>query len=706
MISGRLRSDSVVDFSGGRIALYRLSMTQDVSVAVKGNLRALQTVKVSNRFTFVVPAVSFEQRNCRYALILISTEGDRVLMGEPCYPSYQTSENNVDMVPPAYKGVSAAQGALASMAQPDAVIVDVYLDDLSAKEAMYTDSFAYENGTYLFDQEYRSLLEEQILPHLQLGRQVYIRISVRANEYGYQLPYTISEPPVDFSPQYLAVRLDTVEAQQAFCAALNYILQPFSSQRTGIAGVILGHSIDNSLQYHYAGMISLQEYLQTVVNVVLHTQNVVRTHVPQMRLYLPVSDTQYPSYYSSYDLDGVYATSMLLDGIARMLEDIGRGTFTFSPLLEMHSVPFDLTKQTWQTEENTEVEPLQYTDRQEQFTPEELVQPLQAYESVDDGCAVIWIPPAACAETPWMFSYIYFYYAMQIPQVNTFFVQLEQKQMSETIATLLSQIDTVYSSQVTRFALPYLDVTSFDTLIKQEKSGQSKQLYTVALTEETRAIYTGRYAYWNFAAAIGTLQWMPSYGCLSLAADGGSRYGRALLAQMSSEQRGGEMIYRFTTPEDFSLCDALALTYTVTDSQGNAVPAKLYLTLYSENERAEGSCVLQSDGMTTVTLSGGALDAAKACTAMSIRLEPLDGEGDQSLNFYLFNIEGLSRIWDDTTLQSKILEQRELRNAVPEEIPEFGVYPILLVTALFVLVLIGAFWSLRASHQRGKSGHN
>ena len=175
---------------------------------------------------------------------------------------------------------------------------------------------------------------------------------------------------------------------------------------------------------------------------------------------------------------------------------------------------------------------------------------------------------------------------------------------------------------------------------------------------------------------------------------------------MSSEQRGGEMIYRFTNPEDFSLCDALALTYTVTDSQGNAVPAKLYLTLYSENERAEGSCVLQSDGMTTVTLSGGALDAAKACTAMSIRLEPLDGEGDQSLNFYLFNIEGLSRIWDDTTLQSKILEQRELRNAVPEEIPEFGVYPILLVTALFVLVLIGAFWSLRASRQRGKSGHN
>ena len=70
------------------------------------------------------------------------------------------------------------------MAQPDAVIVDVYLDALVAKDTAYADSYAYDNSYFFFDQAYRSLLEGEILPHLQIGRQVYLRISVRANEDG------------------------------------------------------------------------------------------------------------------------------------------------------------------------------------------------------------------------------------------------------------------------------------------------------------------------------------------------------------------------------------------------------------------------------------------------------------------------------------------------------------------------------------------
>ena len=88
------------------------------------------------------------------------------------------------------------------------------------------------------------------------------------------------------------------------------------------------------------------------------------------------------------------------------------------------------------------------------------------------------------------------------------------------------------------------------------------------------------------------------------------------LAQTSADPYGGEILYRFANPEDFSLCDALALTLAVSDQEGNYVPAKLYLTLYGEDERVEGSCLIQNGKMTTVTLSGVALDSVKACSAV------------------------------------------------------------------------------------------
>ena len=124
------------------------------------------------------------------------------------------------------------------------------------------------------------------------------------------------------------------------------------------------------------------------------------------------------------------------------------------------------------------------------------------------------------------------------------------------------------------------------------------------------------------------------------------------------------------------------------------------MTLYGENERIEASGEVQIDKMTTLTLGASTLSSATACSAISIRVEAAENEDEPFLNLYLFNVEGLSRMWDDATLQMRILEQRELRNAVQEELPSFGVYPALLLTALFLLTLAGALLTLRASKKR------
>ena len=700
VVQGRLHSDSVVDFFGGRIALYRLDIQQGAEAALNGTTRALQTVKVSNRFTFTVHVDTFVERNSRYVLVLISADGERVLLSESCFPVYRVSESQAKPVTPSYKGLYTDMQSLGGLTHPDAVIVDVYLDALTPESDALSVTYSYENIHYAFDSAYLNELEKQITPHLQIGREVYLRLCVRANSNGYQLPYTVFQPPVDFEPEHLAIRLDNAEAQQAFCATLNCVLGLFFSQRTPIAGVILGHSMDNSLQNYYAGVIPLQQYLKTVADAVVHTQNVLKRVYPDAIFYLPVSDTAYPSYYSSYDLDGVYATSMLLDGVGRMLEDMGRGDFVFHPLLEMNALPFALTQQQLQAAEGDDYTPIGLAEVAEALTPDLLMRSLYDYSSVSDRCAVLWTAPQNCEQLSWMLSYIYLYYSLQTEQVDTLFARLDSSMADEKLCELLARVDTVYASQATLFALSYFDVPSFTALIQQGKAGQNKQLRISTLTEEPRSAYTGRYSYWNFAAAIGTLQWTPSYGCESLTTDGRSRYGRALLAQMTTDAQGGEILYRFANPEDFSLCDALALTLAVTDSKGNLVPAQVCVTLYGENERIEAKGELLHDKMTTLTLGASTLTSAAECHAISIRVEAAGNEDEPFLNLYLFNVEGLSRMWDDATLQLRILEQRELRNAVQEEIPSFGVYPAMLLTALFLLTLAGALLALRASKKR------
>ena len=159
--------------------------------------------------------------------------------------------------------------------------------------------------------------------------------------------------------------------------------------------------------------------------------------------------------------------------------------------------------------------------------------------------------------------------------------------------------------------------------------------------------------------------------------------------------------YAFSRAEDFSVCDALSLTLAVTDQKGNLIPAKVRLTLYGADVRIEAGCTLQTGKLTTVTLSGIPLDAADACTSMTLSVQPLLAQEDGNLRVYLLDIDGMSRTLDDDALEAAILEKREER-AKQESRRPMGAYPVLLLTALVLLTAVGAVFCLRGSMTSGE----
>jgi hypothetical protein len=607
----------------------------------------------------------------------------------------------------AYKGFYGCDGAQAMQYRAGATIVDVYLDELMREGSGEYVSFSFDNLYFSFDRAYMQQLERQIAPLMKVGCEVYLRILIRATPSAYQLPFTVHRGSVSQEPEYLAVTITSADAQSAYGAVLNYLLSTFSSYGQGISGIILGKGIDRSLYYNYAGMLSLQEYLQTVVDAAMQTESALRAVYPDALLYLPVTDTLYPTYYTSYDLDGIYDTSMLLDGICRMMDDSGLGSFTFAPLLESDQMPFVLSEDMVKegaAAVSAAVKAKKATDGlKSKVTVASLLASSQSYDSLLSGGALLWTPPADCTEATFALYYIYQYYANINGVTNTLFIDLSAQSIREQ-QELLRGIDTNTVDALTQYALPYFGLNSWDELSSADRAYKSHMkktaLFATELTEEYRSIYMGSYSYWNFATAIGSMQWEGSYGCDALTADGGSSYGRALLARM--QPQGGEILYTFAKPENFSICDALTLTLAATDQTGTPIPAKVYLTMYGSGKRVEAHGTLEDGALTSLTLSGLPLGALKSCYAISLRVEPLEMQSreEQELRVYLLRVEGMSRTQGSDALQAEILAQREADQPAVEKVSLLGAYPLLLITGSTLLTLAGALMCLRASKKR------
>jgi hypothetical protein len=242
----------------------------------------------------------------------------------------------------------------------------------------------------------------------------------------------------------------------------------------------------------------------------MQTENVLRTYLPDAVVCLPVSDTAYPSYYASYDLDGIYATQMLLDGVCRMLDDIGLGAFTLCPLLEMTHVPQELAD--LDAYKEREESGVQNENTQPFFDVKALCEAIAPYDSTQNGIAVIWAPPTDVKTDALELSYIYLYYTMRDMGVRTLFVAADVAR-SEQLGTLMARIDTMSAEQALEVAEPYFGEDRLQSWLQTEDETAAEQLYTAVLTVDSRAGYTGRYPYWNFATAFGSMGWTSAYGC-------------------------------------------------------------------------------------------------------------------------------------------------------------------------------------------------
>lgn len=692
IVKGSLHTNTAVQFAGGSVALYAFGSIKTAQEILDTEQNPLQTIKITNHFSFSVTADSYVAKNRYYAVVLIDAQGNRVLMCPPSFPTWMVGTSTLIEPSHEYKGFYGMDVAQAVQCHAGAVIVDVYLDELLRESGGEAVSHSFENRYFSLNRSYVQQLEKEVIPLMKIGCAVYLRLSVRATAEAYRLPFTVSQATGMQEPDYLAILLTSTEAKLTYGAALSYLLENFSSCGRQLGGLILGQGLDQPMKNYYAGLIPLQEYLEIVTDTLLQTENLLRSIYPDAIVYLPLTDTDRSPYDITCDLSGKYDAVMLLDGVCQMIDDFGLGNHSVSLLLESERFPIDGG---WSSDYDGEkgqsatVTPISVP------TVSDYLSLLQDVESLSPEGAYLWKPSGDTTDDEFALAYIYLYRQLNHQATSVFFADVTDRSLRDA-AELLAAIDTDAAGEVTAYALPYLGFSSWET----GNSSDRFLRYQVELAKKTLSGYIGSYLYWNFAAAIGTMQWEAAYGCDALSADGGSQYGRALLAQMN--RQGGEILYAFAKPENFSLCDALSVTLAVTDQDGAAVPVEVQLTGYGNNARVEAIGTLSDGDMTTLTLSGVSLSSLSRTEALSLRVTPLQEEGEwQELRVYVLRIEGMSRTKDSNVLQAEILAQRATRSDTSEDdLSLLGAYPLLLITALTLLTLGGAMMCLRKSGKK------
>jgi hypothetical protein len=218
------------------------------------------------------------------------------------------------------------------------------------------------------------------------------------------------------------------------------------------------------------------------------------------------------------------------------------------------------------------------------------------------------------------------------------------------------------------------------------------------LDEINRQTFAGSYEYWNFTSALSTLGWNGGFGCNSLSTDGGSRFGRVLLAELSG-QTGGALTYTFSSPEKFSVCDALSLTLAVTDKSGKPVPAKVTVTLLGESFRMEGSAVLDSGEMETLALTSRLLKSTGGCHSVLLTVVPISAK-DEAIRLHVMQIEGWSRDKDADALQAAVHASHE-NDRLPEGTDTASRRMLTLVVFAAILITAAGFFAI-AKNQRKK----
>lgn len=270
-----------------------------------------------------------------------------------------------------------------------------------------------------------------------------------------------------------------------------------------------------------------------------------------------------------------------------------------------------------------------------------------------------------------------YYAALSDDRIDAYIPVLTTEKRVSELEVYLRSLDTTDSMQISETTLVVTEHSSWSAVISgfSEKKIPAKKTYYAEAEYELPAGIKGSFAYFRFDTAGDTKGFKPGYYCTGVSCPTGAS---ALVAELSGRaygsSSGGDMGVwtRFSHPEDMSLTPVVSLNLRldeVSPEADGAIPVRIIFTAGSD--RIETTAEIEPGRDVAVYVNVGQYDAAENIDGIIILT---DDENLDSAVLSLYGIEGLSREYNDESLESVVADARAKRRSAVEGTSVYGKY--------------------------------
>ena len=262
-----------------------------------------------------------------------------------------------------------------------------------------------------------------------------------------------------------------------------------------------------------------------------------------------------------------------------------------------------------------------------------------------------------------------YYSAVFSGQIDAVFCSLPQKDEGGRLADTVKLVDSADSAELSELALSILEISDWKERIEgfDPQKLPSKATETAEASETQPSGIKGSYGYFRFDSFSGVTGFEPGFWCNELSVVGGDA--AKLRAKLGTSKTAGSAAYmsivrRYEYPENFSLTPVLAVTIGLESTSPSRESARVRLVLTSGTDRFESEMTLAVGSMSTFYIDISGFSGVKDVDGIQLIA---DGDGISSAVLTVGGIDGLSRDYNDESLESVISEERAKKRAPESE---------------------------------------
>ncbi len=692
-ISGNVNYNILVTYGKYSLGILRIAPFQSISYAMAAEEPDIAAeMNIAAKFSISFEIKNTTERFSKYAVVLISPEGDMVLASEPKYISVASKYSFSSSDRENFKGILTSGMSNVSVSGDmgfGSAVIPVYCNRL-INQAMNGYMYPHEDTHCFFDKTYIDELDGKVRTYSSTGARVYLQLLWSSDgDATYNMPDVYNS-----------------ETLSEIYTYVKFLVSRYNSYVNGqIGGIILGTQIDRS-RYNYNGGLSLEAYAEKYAYYLTVAANTARLENPDIDVVVPISGLN--SYGSSNAAqDGDHLPSKLIENILSNLDGFFDEGIDVSIMLESDKVPIASGSLNVESEDGESVY-IPVTQDNGFIGVNDLsvfnaflTKMRAAYKSAPKNYIYCWKAPKGLSGNYLECAYVYSYYSLLAnSKVSSFVLSFAETDtnISESIKKTVSVIDTAEGKTECAKLLHLFGADSWESII--EAYNENGLISRVEYSPDGNALsqpLIGSFSYFDFSTGDISGWYGASYskGIASDYSEGGQRVLRQTVVKAQGSAHS-DLFCLYEYEESLVYTPALKFKMAITD--GEKPTGALYeitVTVGTDARSVSKRQIIRSGESFDVWLDVEEYSKENKASYVKISTRSITGDADE-YSLWVYDVSGHSGIYDSQSLEELISAERQnIRNQsqndrkiISDDLIYWVVFSIILVAIVIGGIMI------------------